>query len=289
VGNLRQHEPVATPRIAADESITAHVTPVAPAPGFPPYPQFQPDLVKRDGRYQLRFARTEEDLDRILRVRYEVFNLELGEGLAESVATGRDYDHFDDHCTHMLVELIDTGEIIGTYRLQLAEMAGAGHGFYSNGEFDLSGLPREVVAQGVELGRACITRPHRNRQVLFLLWKGLVNYTLHNHRRWFFGCCSLTSQDPAEGARVLAWLRSRGYMHPDFVVYPRPGFECVAEEDFGDELPEVKIPTLFGGYLRYGAKISGPPAIDREFKTIDYLAVLDTQSVSPKFLAMFSR
>jgi putative hemolysin len=52
------------------------------------------------------------------------------------------------------------------------------------------------------------------------------------------------------------------------VVEPQPGQE------------KVKLPRLFSLYLRYGAKVCGPPAIDRRFKTIDYLVVLDIQQLS---------
>ena len=51
-----------------------------------------------EGRYRVHFARSEEELDELLRLRYEVFNLELGEGLESSHATGRDQDEFDAGC-----------------------------------------------------------------------------------------------------------------------------------------------------------------------------------------------
>ena len=51
---------------------------------FPISPQFLPDRELEEGRYLLRFARSWEDLDAILRRRGEVVNLELEEGLDES-------------------------------------------------------------------------------------------------------------------------------------------------------------------------------------------------------------
>jgi len=35
----------------------------------------------REGKYAVRFAKSREELDAVLRLRFEVFNLELGEGL----------------------------------------------------------------------------------------------------------------------------------------------------------------------------------------------------------------
>ena len=38
---------------------------------------------------------------------------------------------------------------------------------------------------------------------------------------------------------------------------------------------EIHVPRLLRAYLSIGARICGPPAIDREFKTIDFLTLLD--------------
>jgi putative hemolysin len=41
----------------------------------------------------------------------------------------------------------------------------------------------------------------------------------------------------------------------------------------------VKPPRLFRAYLDISAKLCGPPAIDREFKTIDFLTLIDLAHV----------
>jgi putative hemolysin len=43
----------------------------------------------------------------------------------------------------------------------------------------------------------------------------------------------------------------------------------------------VMIPKLVRAYLTLGAKICGPPALDRQFKTIDFLTLLDLQALHP--------
>ena len=247
-------------------------------PLYPLLPEHLPEWEVEDPPYRARFARSPEDLRGALRLRYEVFNLELGEGLEESHATGLDRDRFDDHCHHLLVEHDGAG-IIGTYRLQVAAMAAVGHGFYTAHEFDLRGWPTEMIQHSVEIGRACIHRDHRRTRVLQLLWKGLAGYALHNRRRWFFGCCSLTSQDPAEGARVLEYLRRHGHTRDDLDVRPHPDFALGEEEASVEGWEASRIPPLFRTYLRYGARICGRPALDRHFKTIDYLALIDLGEV----------
>ncbi len=237
-----------------------------------------------EGRYRVGFARTEDELDELLRLRYQVFNVELGEGLESSHATGRDRDEFDAFCHHLIVTECASGRIIGTYRLQTSAMA-AGHiGFYSDAEFDLSMLPAPVLDDSVELGRACVALAHRNTQVLFLLWQGLARYVASTDQRYLFGCCSLTSQDPAEGWAVMAKLEKRGQVHPELRVAPRPGFECAPGGRFKDR---VKIPKLFRVYLRHGALVCSPPVIDRRFKTIDYLVIFDVTSLDEKRFKIF--
>ena len=241
----------------------------------------------REGRYLLRFARTQQELDAVLKLRFEVFNLELGEGLASSFHTGRDLDEFDETCHHLIVTEAEQGKVVGTYRMQTSEMAAAGSGFYTTNEFDLAHFPPKVLAEGIELGRACVARSHRNTQVLFLLWKGLAAYVAHNRKRYLFGCCSLTSQDEREGQRVMELLRQRGYLHPHLFAPPRPGFECKADDLPDDGGPEASIPRLFRSYLRYGAKVCSPPAIDRQFKTIDFLVLFDVAEMGWQPAKMF--
>ena len=55
----------------------------------------------------------------------------------------------------------------------------------------------------------------------------------------------------------------------------------------GDPGFEARIPTLFRIYLRHGAKVCGPPAIDRRFKTIDYLVIFDVDAMDPAMFATY--
>ena len=51
------------------------------------------------------------------------------------------------------------------------------------------------------------------------------------------------------------------------------------EDQAYDPAVQAKIPNLFNLYLRYGAQVCGPPAIDRFFKTIDYLVIFDLKTM----------
>lgn len=246
---------------------------------FPAAAWAVPNSTTSAGRYLLRFARTEEDLDRILRLRYQVFNLELKEGLDGAHADQRDEDDFDRRFHHLLIEERESRSIVGTYRMQTGEMAAEG-GYYSAGLFELDVLPEAVRAKAVEIGRACVAKPHRNGRVLNLLWRGLASYLTWNHKTVLFGCCSLTSQDQAFGLRVHRHLEQLGAGHPTLHVPPKSETSCVtSDQSPATGYPTPKIPALFQAYLTLGARILGPPAIDHEFKTIDWLVLLDVQEL----------
>jgi putative hemolysin len=247
---------------------------------FPQVPEAVPRSCAPVGRYVVRFARTEVELDRILRLRYEVFNLELREGLDTAHASGRDEDEFDRRFHHLLIEERATGEIVGTYRMQTAEMAEAG-GYYSAGIFQVESLPEAVRRSAVEVGRACIARPHRNGRVLRLLWRGLAGYLAWNRKTRLFGCCSLTTQDEALGVAVHRQLLANGVVHPTLRVEPRPGHRCRTRSPLTVDRSPLTVPPLFRAYLDLGAMALGPPAIDREFKTIDWLVLLDVEELEP--------
>jgi len=256
-----------------------------------PYPAFAellPAGTVAAGRYLVRYARTSEDLDAIQRLRFQVFNLELGEGLESAFATGRDHEDLDLRLHHLLIACQSTGEVVGTYRLQTAEMAER-HGFYSAGEFDLSGLPPEFLREAVEVGRACVARDHRNGRVLNLLWRGLAMYLTWNRKRHLFGCCSLTSQNPAEGQATMRFLGLHGHVHPTLHAPPLPGMGCEGADPEEVRGFPVHIPPLFESYLNLGAKVFGPPAIDRQFKTIDFLVALDVLGLDQHTYRFFFR
>jgi putative hemolysin len=223
--------------------------------------------------YALRRATSAQDVRAAQRLRYQVFNLELQEGLATSVASGLDADPFDAVCDHLLVEHAASGQVVGTYRMQTGTTAATALGYYCAQEFEFA-VYSPLRGQVVELGRACIAKEHRNFTVLSMLWRGIAMYAKEHNARYLLGCSSLTSQDPADGAAAFAAMQAN--MAPvQYQTVPCPGYQldmtlAVAKN--------FKAPKLLSAYLALGAWICGPPALDRTFKTIDFLTLLDLQS-----------
>lgn len=254
------------------------------------------------GRYRMRLAESSEDRVAACRLRFRVFNIELGEGLESSYRTGIDTDQFDDVCEHLIVE--DKQEdnpsrrIVGTYRMQTGTTAARCHGYYSEQEFDLR--PYELLRPAVlELGRASIDREHRTPEVLTLLWRGIAQYATDMGLRYLIGCSSLTSKDPAEGWELYRQL-DHFRVSPEFETVSTADYACPIEQQASDAQPsaclkesdsgagetgcsqraQVKVPKLLKTYLAIGARIAAAPAWDREFGTIDFLTLLDLKMIS---------
>lgn len=235
-------------------------------------------------RYRVGMARGASEVRAAQALRFEVFNLELDEGLLQSFETGLDADPFDAVCDHLIVQDESDGSVVGTYRLQTGTRAGQGLGYYSEREFDFAPFEAQR-ARIVELGRACIHQKHRNFSVLNLLWKGIAGYARERGARYLIGCSSLTSQDAGVGAAAYKALSS--HLAPaEWRTEPVAAFACPLDADAPAARPP-RIPRLLSAYLGMGAAICGAPAIDREFRTLDFLTWIDIQS--PAVLAMQAR
>ena len=231
--------------------------------------------------YRVRLANDSTGIRAAQLLRFIVFNLELREGLEQSYATCLDADAFDEFCDHLLVENLETGEVVGTYRLQTGLTAAKKLGYYSAQEFDFAPY-EQFRGQMLELGRACVHVQHRNLVVLSLLWKGIAAYAARHGCRYLIGCSSLTSQDPSAG--LAAYRKMEPHLAaPEWRTLPLPAFACVSSV----VVSPPKIPKLLAAYLSLGAKICGPPALDHQFKTIDFLTFMDLNSASAKTTARY--
>jgi putative hemolysin len=274
--------PETTPPVDSPPTISLANLPAAPV---------KPHIHAEVGRYRLRLAQGIEDCEAACRLRFKVFNIEMGEGLERSYETGIDTDHFDVFCDHLLVEDKSDGRIVGTYRMQSGSTAAMNLGYYSEQEFEFA--PYEPLRRDMlELGRASIDCEHRTPEVLTLLWRGIAQYANEMGLRYLVGCSSMNSKDPVEGWRMYRELE-RYRVSPEFETVPTSSYSCPtgqqgAETQLSstpqDTSMPTKVPKLLKTYLTIGARICAPPAWDREFGTIDFLTLLDL-----KMLALAAR
>ena len=237
--------------------------------------------------FEVKIATEPSEIEQAQRLRFEVFNLELRKGLKSSYDRGLDVDEFDPYCDHLIVRDLNSGEVVGTYRLMRGAQARQNIGFYSEREFDLSRI-KTLDGELMELGRSCSRRDFRDRALIPLMWEAITEQVRKHNVRHLFGCGSLYTTDAAEVSAVYALLKSKYYAAEDYRV--RPVDKCnfpgiTGDVRIADEQGLFqRLPSLIKGYLRIGALVCGQPALDQEFGTADFFLLLDFGNLKEGYL-----
>jgi len=236
---------------------------------------------------EIKITRDPDEVKKAQRLRFEVFGVEMGKGLKDSFGKRLDVDAFDGICDHLIAVQPETSEVIGTYRLLLSSEARRHSGFYSENEFDLRNILK-LDGELLELGRLCVHRDYRDHGVIDSMWQAIAEYVTRRRVRYLFGCASLHTLDPAEVGAAYALLKTKYYADEEYRVSPLPD---KAFKGLDETLPVkngrklfLKLPSLIKGYLKIGALVCGPPALDLEFGTTDFFMLLDLQKLSREYL-----
>jgi putative hemolysin len=235
-------------------------------------------------RFAVSIAATSGDIEEALRLRWRVFVEEQGARPDAESPTGIETDRFDAHCHHLLVRDLECDLAVGTYRVLMADRAEHLGGFYTEQEFDLCGLAghrRHIV----EVGRSCVHPDYRSGVVIAMLWTGLAGLILGTDARFLIGCASISMQDGGEeAASIYARLAAEHMSPPDLRMIPRVPLKL----DTLRANDAVKPPPLIKGYLRAGAEIAGPPAMDAAFGTADLPMLLTLDRLAPRYARHFA-
>lgn len=243
------------------------------------------------GHFQVKTASNGAELEKCLRLRFEVFHKEF---MNKKRTVGVDIDKLDFISDHLVIVDKRLNRTIGTYRLNCSKFNDT---FYSTSEFQMEKL-LAMPGNKLEMGRACIDKEYRNGVVMALLWRGIVEYAQATESKYLFGCGSVKTTDKLESALIYKWLRDHGHMNEEFDVVPTKkyrisGFkECLdyieADADrYNPEAVREMIPTLMHSYLKAGSKLCGEPAVDLEFGCIDFLTLLKTDEMTALFQRKF--
>ncbi len=220
------------------------------------------------GALVVSWARHQDEVRQVQRLRYQIFAQEMGARLNTPVP-GHDIDLFDNYCEHLLVRDEATREVVGTYRLLTPAQAKRVGSTYSDLEFDLTRL-RSLRDRMVELGRSCVHPDYRHGGVIMALWGALAEFMQRNKLDTMIGCASIPmlhngviSGDVA--ASIWQQLKATHLAPIEHRVHARLPLPV---EQLDSSLT-VEPPALIKGYLRLGAKILGAPAWDPDFNTAD--------------------
>jgi putative hemolysin len=221
--------------------------------------------------YAARRADSLKDLRQVEALRRAVFSRGAHEGLTAPLLTQLDAPEFEDVCDHLMVEDMGSGELVATCRLQTGYNAAARRGYSAAREFDLR--PFEALRPSlIELGRPCVAPAQGRGPILQLLWRAIALYAQAHGARRLLRSSPVASRDPRVGAALYATLFRTHLAAPAFRTKPLPRFACPLDP-LAEELPPTA--ARLEADLALGARICGPPALDSEVHTIDFLTVLD--------------
>jgi len=222
-------------------------------------------LVK--GRLRARGADGAGDLDRLLALRALCFR---GDGALS------DRDDFDALCEHVLIEEVETGTVVGGFRLRLYHGA-AVLGSYSAQYYGLDRLSG-FGAPMLELGRFCLHPDWHDADTLRLAWGAITRRVDGAGVGLLFGCSSFAGCEAARYRDAFALLRQRHGAPEGW----RPGVKAGEVVRFGD-LPDgfdrllalKALPALLRTYLGMGGWVSDHAVVDRGLGTLHVFTGLE--------------
>ena len=240
------------------------------------------------------WADSEANVREAQHLRYRVFAQEMGARLGPAADAAKlDADRFDAYCDHLIVRSFgpgtaESGAVVGTYRVLSPAQARRAGGYYTDTEFDLSPLA-PLRAGAVELGRSCVDAQWRRGGVIMAMWGALAGYMQQRDLHTMIGCASVSMADGAGPAFAL-WRRlAQLYMAEErWRVQPREPLATHLETSASsDDASTVQAPPLVKGYLRCGARLLGPPALDTAFNTADLPMILRIEHMAPRYRRHF--
>lgn len=262
--------------------------------------------IARRGPVEVRLVTTAEDIHSSQDLRYRVFYQEMSaKPDSDALKTKLDKDAFDEICEHLVAidhsrKNCDVGgsgtgpAVIGTYRLLPQDIAEKNGGFYTSGEFDIAPLvnSKRDTHKFLELGRSCVLKQYRTKQILKLMWHGIWRYVRMKNLDVMLGCASFEGIDPQEFALPLSFLHHKCSAPEEWAVKALPqryvNMNCMPEDQLDLRAAMRVMPPLIKGYLRLGAYIGEGAVIDEQFGTVDILIILPNSRITTRYLTRFS-
>ncbi len=249
-------------------------------------------------QFQVRLARSADDLRLAQALRYRVFVQELGaKGPLVDHAAGLEIDAFDAVFDHLLLldpkrGAMGKNPVVGVYRLLRGDTLAPDARFYSEDEFDLAPL-RASGHRLMELGRSCVHPDYRGGAAMLHLWNGLADYVLQHQVQIMFGPASLHGTDQAALAQPLAYLYHHHLAPPAYRVTARDAqfapMDTIPKAQIDRAAALSGIPNLIKAYLRLGGAVGQGAWIDHAFNTTDVFLVMDTAQMSARHREFYTR
>jgi putative hemolysin len=258
--------------------------------------------------YCARAAEIPWCLEEIGRLREVTFRA-AGEGTGKSV----DLDRFDPHYLHLFIWNARSAELVGAYRMGLADeiLARDGkRGLYTASLFRFGPQMLQRIDPALELGRSFVRAEYQKSfSPLLLLWRGVGQFIVRNPRyAVLFGAVSISNHYAQLSRQLIVDFLRQRRIDPVLArhVRPRRPFRgrriAIADEIDPEQLQDLDelsqllaqiesdgkgVPILLKQYLKLGGRLLGFN-LDQDFSNaLDGLVVVDLRDTGADVLAHY--
>jgi len=221
----------------------------------------------------------------------------VGEGTGKS----SDLDMFDSHYLHLFIWNAETAELVGAYRMGLADEILARHGkrgLYTNSLFRYRSQVLRHINPAIELGRSFVRAEYQKSfSPLMLLWRGVGQFVVRNPRyAVLFGAVSISNRYAQLSRELMVDFLRLHRIDSTLARYvkPRSPFRtrrpAMTEEVNSSHLHNLEelsqllaqiesdgkgVPILLKQYLKLGGRMLGFNLDDQFGDALDGLVVVD--------------
>ncbi|MGE5394982.1 MAG: lysophospholipid acyltransferase family protein [Candidatus Saccharibacteria bacterium] len=242
----------------------------------------------------------------------EITFRQVGEGTNRSI----DLDEFDLYYDQLFIWDNENQSIVGAYRIgkgdEIIHKYGI-RGFYVHSLFKIKENLHDMLKESLELGRSFITEEYQKKPLpLFLLWKGILYFTLKNPQyRYLMGPVSISNNYSTVSKEVIIKFIMTHYIDWQLArsITPRKPYKFKATDPSLNVLMETMnadinsldraigdidevhsgLPVLLKKYIKLNAKIIGFN-VDPKFNySLDGLIVLDMFDVPQDIIESLSK
>ncbi len=215
-------------------------------------------------------------------LRHDVFKAEYG--VVFDSGDGLDHDDFDRWCRHLLVRDQESGQVVATTRLMTRYHAARAGRFYSELEFDLSGLLQHLEGSILEIGRTCVHSDYRSGGAIATLWTALAELLMEEEHQFLMGCASIPLHDGGvQYEAIMRRLREQHWSDESLRVQPLLSVQTSVSP--AEVVP--MMPPLLRTYMRMGATICGEGCWDPAFNCADVFVLLDVARLDQRYAQRF--
>jgi len=242
----------------------------------------------------------------------EITFRQVGEGTNRSI----DLDEFDLYYNQMFIWDEETEMIAGAYRIgkgaDILHQYGV-HGFYIQSLFKIKDDLQDMLTHTMELGRSFVVKEYQRKPMpLFLLWKGILYFTLKNPEyRYLMGPVSVSDDYSTTSKEMI--IKFIMMHHFDWKlaksITPRNSYKFKTEDQnlnivmqtmdndinsldkFIGDVDELNsgLPVLLKKYIKLNAKIIGFNVDPKFNNCLDGLIALDLCDIPPNTIESLSK